>query len=69
MSGICTWSDLSDIEWLTSCGHRYKFHEGSLDESKFEFCPWCGRDLAELPPDPYADEYENEDRDSECGDH
>jgi len=44
----CTWTydDLLDA-WDTSCGECFILTEGTLEENKIIFCPFCGKLIKE----------------------
>lgn len=34
----------------TSCGNAHEFIEGNVQENKYVFCPYCGRQIKEVIP-------------------
>lgn len=43
---ICIWIyDQWHDMWETSCDNAFQFMEGDWVENKFEFCPYCGKNL------------------------
>jgi hypothetical protein len=42
----CHWvHDDADSEFETQCGQRFTLNEGTPEENKLEFCPFCGGSL------------------------
>jgi rRNA maturation endonuclease Nob1 len=33
--------------WDTGCGKDFVLNEGTLEENKFKFCPYCGGEIEE----------------------
>ena len=44
---FCRW-DLVEEAYETECGHAFFFDEGSVEENEFEYCPFCGKTIAEF---------------------
>jgi hypothetical protein len=46
----CEWStDGESDRWETTCGKAFVFNEDGPIANGFEFCPFCGLSLDELP--------------------
>jgi hypothetical protein len=41
----CVWKEDSDIGWHTDCGEIYCIIDGTPEENKMKFCPFCGAEL------------------------
>ena len=41
----CTWIENDDGVWETKCDELFEFNEGGPPENRFEFCPYCGKNL------------------------
>jgi len=49
----CTWTYQNDNVgdyYETACDHAFVFNEGQK-ESKFKFCPYCGKVIDEVIPE------------------
>lgn len=49
MKKNCTWKmeDVNGDVYDTDCGNCFQFNDGSPEENKFKFCPYCGRHVKE----------------------
>lgn len=43
----CTWSEDSDGNYFTACGHAYAFFEGGPTDNGMRYCCYCGAALVE----------------------
>jgi len=44
----CTWVyDEPWNFWETACGEAFTISDGSLEENKFRYCPFCGKLIKE----------------------
>jgi hypothetical protein len=46
----CTWKEIKGHtyrEWITSCSHRYIVELGGIYPVAYNFCPYCGKNMAE----------------------
>jgi|LSQX01.3.fsa_nt_gb hypothetical protein len=41
----CTWTQVSDGIWHTSCGLAHVFTAGTPEENHHRYCPYCGKVL------------------------
>jgi hypothetical protein len=52
-AALCHWSAVGDpwcVEyWESECGQVFTFIEDGPRDNGFEFCPYCGKSLVELP--------------------
>ena len=44
-SGQCTWAQVAEGIWHTSCGQAHEFTIGTPEENKHRYCPYCGKVL------------------------
>lgn len=45
---MCGWNyDELDAAWITDCGNLFVFVDGFPSDNGFDFCPYCGRKLAD----------------------
>jgi hypothetical protein len=42
----CEWTDECEY-YQTGCGHAFCFEAETLEESGFNFCPYCGKPIKE----------------------
>lgn len=42
---ICEWEEDHDGNYDTNCNNKFILLSGSLAESGFEYCPYCGRKI------------------------
>ena len=47
--GTCQWKDDSDGAWWTSCGEGWLFTDGGPSGNGMNYCPFCGKPLADVP--------------------
>jgi hypothetical protein len=47
---VCQWlyEGLED-RWDTECGNAHVFITDGPKENRYKFCPYCGKELCELP--------------------
>ena len=46
----CTWTHDPDLNmWDTECGKSWTVLEGTLSENGMTFCPFCGKQIGEVP--------------------
>lgn len=46
----CTWKDIqydSDT-WETDCGELWCLYEGTPEENRMKFCPYCGKKILQV---------------------
>jgi len=47
MENICNWkidvNDFDDDCYKTSCGNLFVLIEGTLQDNKMKYCPYCGK--------------------------
>jgi hypothetical protein len=56
---ICVWKFIeNDGYWETDCKHTFWLDTGTPFENKFEFCPYCGKELVEDAPEKEDESYE-----------
>lgn len=59
----CTWtldtSDWGDSHYETGCGEAFCFFDGTPEDNKIRFCPYCGRALEVVEPAIEPDEDDN----------
>lgn len=48
VNGYCEWENLGMGSYLSGCDTRLEF-DGTMTRDKFEFCPYCGREIKEIP--------------------
>jgi hypothetical protein len=46
----CTWIDQEGEYYVTDCDNTFVFLVGSIKESDFLYCPYCGRTIREVIP-------------------
>jgi hypothetical protein len=46
-AGKCKWEkdNLDYDQYKTSCGNMFVFFEGSPEDNKMKFCPYCGKEI------------------------
>lgn len=44
---VCKWKEFEDY-WETDCGEAFSTFEGSLEDNKIVFCPFCGKKITEV---------------------
>jgi len=54
---ICPWSHDIIGAFATACGNYFQFNEGGPVYNGFHYCPYCGKQLVEVP-------YEEDDDDT-----
>ena len=48
MPETCNWQPIDDSEfWGTECGELVEFIQDGPKENKFNYCPFCGREIRE----------------------
>ena len=54
--GFCEWklNDYfhEDDYYDTSCGETGCFMEGGIKDNNYKYCPYCGKEIKEITPDP-----------------
>jgi hypothetical protein len=43
----CVWKPDRDGNWETTCGNLHYLYDATPHQSGYEFCPWCGKKLAQ----------------------
>ena len=52
MNTPCTWTEESDSEyWATDCGELFEILDGTPEENRFAYCPFCGMPIATKRPE------------------
>jgi len=46
--GTCVWNDDEDGNWWTTCGEGWCFTDGGPIGNGMNYCPFCGKTLAEV---------------------
>ena len=41
----CTWTQVADGIWHTSCGQAHEFNTGTPEENDHQYCQYCGKVL------------------------
>jgi len=54
---ICYWSEYNIRPWSTTCGNYFDFNDGGPDHNGFNYCPYCGKLLIEVPYEEVEDEH------------
>lgn len=44
----CCWHQTEEGQWESDCSNVFEFTEGAPLENGFEWCPYCGKALAEI---------------------
>ena len=44
----CIWRVDHDGVWNTDCGQAHVFIDGTPGQNSYDFCPYCGKPLAEI---------------------
>ena len=52
---VCHWSQDDSDAWMTECRKAYGINEGTPEENRMKFCPFCGKELVGVP---YVEELE-----------
>jgi hypothetical protein len=58
---FCEWVEDDSGVWATDCGFSFEFNEGGPGDNKFEYCPFCGKNLG---ANPFVEETGDEDGDA-----
>lgn len=48
MQKICTWEEDEDGLWNTECNNVFEIIDGTPEENKMKYCPYCGRILCQI---------------------
>ena len=51
-SPFCIWIENEDGLWETNCGKIFETIDGKPSENKMQFCPFCGKLIEEIEPEP-----------------
>jgi DNA-directed RNA polymerase subunit RPC12/RpoP len=43
----CTWVEVGRALYNTGCDNTFEFHDGTIIENDFLYCPYCGRRIVE----------------------
>jgi len=42
---LCVWREDEDGSWWSDCDNGFIFNDAGPHENKFEFCPYCGKEI------------------------
>ena len=47
---ICTWEADSEGNYSTSCGETFTLIDGTPEENRMKYCPYCGKPIKQAEP-------------------